>query len=153
MIRQPADFFVARDSADRSKVKISSTGDGTHWTPPVVVDKPSSTHVSVNVDVAAYASTVAVSYGLTNPGNRSKFGQQFIAVSRNGGATFAPSIAVGPRSDYRYAARAPVIFPGDYIGTALSRTGRLYAVWCVSSAPADPDAMYHQVVYGAVLST
>ena len=67
--------------------------------------------------------------------------------------TFPTTVRVGPTSDYRWAAKAPVIFPGDYIGTALSSTGRLYAVWCVSSRPADPSAKYHQVVYGAVLAT
>ena len=108
----------------------------------------------MNVDVSASAGTVAVSYGLTNAHTAGgRWANQFIALSHNGGRSFAAPIGVGPRSNYAYAAEAGGIFPGDYIGTSLAADGRLYAVWCVSSAPATPGASYHQVVYDAVLVT
>ena len=75
------------------------------------------------MDIAAYRGVLAVSYGLTNGATA----QQYVETS-NDGRVFSAPLAVGPTSDYRYAAQAGGIFPGDYIGTAL-RDGVLYAVW------------------------
>jgi hypothetical protein len=146
-------LFVAWNGINLAKVRLSSSTDGKHWTKPVVVD-PSvgNQRYGVNVDVAARAGKVAVSYGLTNADkSRGRFAQQYIATSKNGGTSFARSLSVGPRSNYAYAARAGGIFPGDYIGTALAENGVLYAVWCVSRKPPTADARFHQVVEGAVL--
>jgi hypothetical protein len=146
-------LFVAWNATDLSRLQLSSSTDGTHWTKPVLANHPAgNTHYGVNVDVAAWAGKVAVSYGLTNADTtKGRFAQQYIATSANSGASFAGPQAVGPRSNYAYAARAGGIFPGDYIGTALTKGGRLYAVWCVSGKPATAGAQFHQVVEGAVL--
>jgi hypothetical protein len=146
-------LYAAWNSIELSKVKLSSSTDGVHWSAPTVVDiNNRATRNSVNVDVAAYAGTVSVSYGLTNADtSKGRFARQYIATSRTSGASFGTPIGVGPRSNYAYAAKAGGIFPGDYIGTAMTR-GRLYAVWCVSRKPARATAKYHQVVYGATLS-
>lgn len=147
-------LYTAWNSNDLSKVKLSSSTDGVHWRAPALVNNNhDKTRNGVNVDVAAYAGTVSVSYGLTNADTRKRrFAQQYIATSRTSGASFGTPIGLGPRSNYAYAARAGGIFPGDYIGTAMTR-GRLYAVWCVSSKPTTAGARYHQVVYGATLGS
>ena len=59
-----------------------------------------------------------------------------------------PAAGRGPASNLRYAARAPIPFPGDYVGSAMHGTA-LYAVWCVSTRPA--RGRFHQVAYGASL--
>ena len=59
---------------------------------------------------------------------------------------------MGPQIDYAFAAVAGGIFPGDYIGSAMTK-GRLYVVWAVSSTPPSAGAKYHQVLYGAALDT
>jgi hypothetical protein len=78
-----------------------------------------------------------------------RFVQQQLSVSSDG-RQFAAPIKLGPLSDLNYAAEAGGKFPGDYMGTAATH-GRVYAVWCRSSAPSDPNAKYHQTVYGATL--
>ncbi|MDQ6936662.1 MAG: glycoside hydrolase [Actinomycetota bacterium] len=145
-------LYTAWNSNDQSKVRLSASTDGVHWSAPVLVNRRvDSTRYGVNVDVAAYGAVVSVSYGLTNADTtHGRFAQQYIATSRNGGKSFISTIAVGPRSNYAYAAQARGIFPGDYIGTAMTH-GRFYAVWCVSSQPPTTGAKYHQVVYAAVL--
>ena len=144
---------MAWNSTHLSRVKVASSSDGTNWSRPVLVNRPSDeTQYGVNVDVAAQAGKLAVSYGLTNADTTDgQFAQQYVAVSRNGGASFSKSTPIGPQSDYAYAAQAGGIFPGDYIGTAMAGTGRLYAVWCWSGQPTAPGAAFHQVVEGAVL--
>lgn len=143
-------LYTVWNSTDLTAVKLSSSTDGVHWSRPVLVNQPLARLDGVNVDVAARAGTVAVSYGLTGaPGDR--YVQQYVAVSKNSAASFAVTVGVGPVSNLKWAARAPVKFPGDYTGTALSRTGRLYVVWCVSGRPTDQSAKYHQVVFGATL--
>jgi hypothetical protein len=133
---------------------VSSSGDGRHWGAPVTVNKPTAARWGVNVDVAALGGTVAVSYGLTNAATSgARFAQQYVGISRNGARSFTTTLGVGPRSNYAYAAQARGIFPGDYIGTSFGPDGRLYAVWCVSAKPPSAGAKYHQVVYGAVLTT
>ncbi|MGI8679447.1 MAG: sialidase family protein [Jatrophihabitans sp.] len=146
-------LYTAWNSNDPSKVKLASSTDGVHWHAAVLVNRNhDSTHYGVNVDVAAYGGTVSVSYGLTNADIRTgRFAQQYIATSRTAGASFGTPIGVGPRSNYAYAAQADGIFPGDYIGTAMT-PGRLYTVWCISSKPTTAAAKYHQIVYGATLS-
>ena len=147
-------LYVAWNSTNLSKIKLSSSADGVRWGAPIEVNAASSSLYGVNVDVSASAGTVAVSYGLTNAHpTHGRWADQFIALSHNAGTSFAAPIGVGPRSNYTYAAEAGGIFPGDYIGTSLASDGRLYAVWCVSSKPATAGAKYHQVVYDAVLTT
>ncbi len=143
-------LYTAWNSTDLSEVKLSTSTDGAHWSPATLVNRnPSPTQDGVNVDVAAYAGTVSVSYGLTNADtSHGRYAQQYIATARPDSPFIA--IAVGPRSNYAYAAQSEGIFPGDYIGTAMT-SGRLYAVWCVSSKPPTAGAKYHQVVYGATL--
>ena len=95
-----------------------------------------------------------MSYGLTNADTSSgRFGRQFAATSRDGGKRFLAPTAVGPPDQLRLRRRcAQGIFPGDYIGSALTR-GRLYTVWAVASRPPRPGARYHQVLYGASFDT
>lgn len=146
-------LYASWNAANAKQVRLSSSTDGVHWSTPVVVNRPTATMLGINSDVAAYDGTVSVSFGLTNAdASHGRFGQQFVATSSDGGRTFSVPTAVGPRINYAYAAFARGIFPGDYIGTAMTK-GRLYAVWCVSSKPATAGATYHQVVYGAVFDT
>ncbi len=146
-------LYATWNSVTASKVKLSSSTDGKHWSDPVVVNRPDPSLLGVNADVSAYNGTVAVSYGLTNADTTTgRFGRQFIATSRDAGRHFLTPTAIGPQINYAYAARAGGIFPGDYIGSAMTK-GRLYAVWAVSSTPPSPGARYHQVIDGAVLDT
>lgn len=141
------------NSANPARVKLSQSRDGTNWSSPVVVNRRTPSLLGVNVDVSAYAGTVSVSYGLTNADtSSSRFGRQFVATSRDGGNSFLAPTAVGPQINYGYAAVAGGIFPGDYIGSAMTK-GRLYAVWAVSSTPPNPDARCHRVLYGASFDT
>jgi hypothetical protein len=146
-------LYAAWNSANPARVKLSQSRDGKTWSSPVVVNRPTPSLLGVNVDVSAYAGTVSVSYGLTNTDTSSgRFGRQFVSTSRDGGNTFLAPTAVGPQINYAYAAVARGIFPGDYIGSAMTK-GRLYAVWAVSSTPPNPNARYHQVLYGASFDT
>jgi hypothetical protein len=146
-------MYAAWNSIDATMVKLSSSTNGVTWTAPVVVNAPDPALLGVSADVSAWGGTVAVSYGLTNKNTtKGRFGRQFLATSRDGGTHFLTATAVGPQINYAYAAQAGGIFPGDYIGSAMSPS-RLYAVWAVSSAPPVDGAAYHQVLYGAVLDT
>ncbi|MGI9091964.1 MAG: sialidase family protein [Mycobacteriales bacterium] len=141
------------NGVDPAKVYISSSPDGRHWSTPHRVNRDDSANLShVNSEVTAYNGNVYVSYG-TRDGSKAggRYVQQQVSTSRNNGATFGPALSLGPRSDLTYAAiGSGKPFPGDYVGSSATR-GRTYFAWCVSSKPADPNATYHQVVYGAVL--
>ncbi len=146
-------LYAAWNAVDPTKVKVSSSTTGRTWSPPVLVNRPDPALLGVNVDVSAYGGTVSVAYGLTNRDTTSgRFGRQFVATSRDGGRRFLVPTAVGPRIDYAFAAFARGIFPGDYIGTAMTK-GRLYAVWAVSGPPPVAGARFHQVIYGAAFDT
>lgn len=146
-------LYATWNSVDASKVKLSSSSDGKHWSGPVVINRASQSLLGVSADVSAYDGTVSVSFGLTNADTTSgRFGRQFVATSRDTGHHFLAPTAIGPQINYAYAARAGGIFPGDYIGSAMTK-GRLYAVWAVSSAPPSTGAKYHQVIDGAALDT
>lgn len=94
-----------------------------------------------------------MAFGLTNADTKSgRFGRQFVATSRDAGGRFLPPTAVGPRINYAYAAVAGGIFPGDCVGSAMTK-GRSYAVWAVSTKPASAGARFHQVLYGASFDT
>ena len=141
------------NSVDPTKVKLSSSTDGKRWSVPVVVNRRDKSLLGVSSDVSAFNGTVSVAYGLTNAATGSgRFGRQFVATSRDGGRHFLPPTAVGPQINYAYAAVAGGIFPGDYVGTAMTK-GRLYAVWAVSGKPPTTGAKYHQVIYGASFDT
>jgi hypothetical protein len=133
-------------------VTLSTSADGRHWSAPVLVTpehRPNIQHV--NAAVAAYNGKVFVDYGVRNKAvTGGDFVQQEVSSSFNGGASFGPGRALGPMSNLDYAAKAPVAFPGDYIG-ASETASRLTLAWCVSSKPANPAAKYHQVLFAAVL--
>jgi hypothetical protein len=146
-------LFAAWISPESDAVMLAQSFDGTHWSAPVrVTPRPSAGRDYVNVDVAAYFGRVYVSNSTRDTTVQDgRFVQQQLSVSF-GGWHFAAPIRLGPLSDLKYAAEARGKFPGDYMGTAAT-WGRVYAVWCRSSAPADPSATYHQTVYGAALRT
>ena len=145
-------LYAAWDSATPEEVRLSTSEDGRRWSRPVQVNRDDRAGVDhVNVDVSAYGGRVFVSYGTRDTAlANGRFVQQQMSASYDQGENFRPEISVGPLSDLRYAAVAGGIFPGDYIGSAATR-GRVYLVWCHSSAPADPTATFHQVVFGATL--
>jgi hypothetical protein len=146
-------LYAAWESVQPELVELATSTDGEHWSQPVQVNRNDRTGLDhVNVDVSAYGGRVFVSYGTRDTTvENSRFVQQQLSTSYDAGAHFGQEISVGPLSDLRYAAVAGGIFPGDYIGSAATH-GRVYMVWCVSSAPADPAATFHQVVFGATLS-
>jgi hypothetical protein len=112
-------------------------------------DRTATTQV-INADVAAYRGKVLVSYGVRDSAVADgRYVQQEAAVSYDAGRAFPGRVRLGPVSDLRYAAQAGGAFPGDYIGTAVSR-GRFYAAWAVSSPPPG-DGTYHQVLYAAAI--
>jgi hypothetical protein len=145
-------IHAAWTSVQLRLARLSTSTDGQSWSAPVTVDRGARPGTEVvNVDVTAYGGSVFVSYGTRDTAVAGgRYVQQRVAWSRDDGGRFASSLAVGPRSDLRYAAVARGIFPGDYIGTAAAR-GRVYAVWCRSSHPPTPGATYHQTLYAAVL--
>jgi hypothetical protein len=133
-------------------VTLASSADGRHWSAPVLVTPEHQSSIQhVNTAVAAYDGRVFVSYGTRNTAaGQGDLVQQEVSSSFNGGASFGPRLALGPASNLKYAAVAPVAFPGDYIG-ASQTASRLTLVWCVSSRPSNPAHQYHQVLYAAVL--
>ena len=146
-------MYATWNSVDATKVELSSSSDGKHWSAPVVVNRPDPSLLGLNADVSAYNGTVSVSFGLTNADTTSgRFGRQLVATSRDAGQHFLAPTALGPQINYAYAAAARGIFPGDYIGTAMTK-GRLYAVWAVASTPPSAGARFHQVIEGAALDT
>lgn len=135
-------------------VSLARSTNSRAWSAPQTVSRDgtarSMTHV--NVDVTAYGGRVFVSYGTRNAAAAGgRYVQQELSSSYDGGRRFRTPIALGPRSDLRYAAQAGGAFPGDYIGSSAT-AGRLYLVWCVSSTPPRPAARYHQTLYAAVLA-
>jgi hypothetical protein len=144
-------LFTAWDSATPDQVKLSQSVDGRHWSHPTLVsrsDKPGLDRV--NVDVTAYRGEIFVSYGTRDTTvEAGRYVQQQVSESRDG-VHFSAPVSLGPLSDLNFAAVARGKFPGDYAGSSAAN-GRLYVVWCVSAAPSDPTALYHQTLYGAVL--
>ncbi len=145
-------LYAAWNSVRPDRVRLSRSADGRHWSPPVQVNRIAGPGFdTVNVDVAAYAGRVFVSYGTRDTKvAQGRYVQQQMSTSANAGQSFGPPISLGGLSDLKYAAFARGIFPGDYIGTAAAG-GRVYAVWCRSSQPPVATAKYHQTLYGAVL--
>ena len=132
-------------------VLLSSSTDGSHWSSPRHVSQDGSGIEHVNVAVAAYAGRVFVSYATRNIAvQHGRFVQQQVSTSYDAGASFGPPLALGPPSDLRYAAVAGGKFPGDYVG-ASATNGVVVLAWCVSSAPSNPSARYHQTLYAATL--
>jgi hypothetical protein len=144
-------LYAVWQSTDLSLLSASSSLDGVHWSPPVTIDpQRSATSQVVNADVAAYAGTVLVSYGVRDTSLADgRYVQQQASVSYDDGRAFTARLRLGPISDLTYAAHAGGAFPGDYIGTAASR-GRFYAGWAVSSTPPAGGA-YHQVLFAAAI--
>jgi BNR repeat-like domain len=132
-------------------ITLASSSDGRHWSRMLVTPEHRRNIQHVNAAVAAYNGRVFVSYGRRNTAvGDGDLVQQELSSSFDAGASFGPALALGPVSDLKYAAVAPVAFPGDYIGASQTES-RLTLVWCVSSRPANPARKYHQVLYGAVL--
>jgi hypothetical protein len=133
-------------------VTLASSSDGRHWSAKVLVTPEHRRNLQhVNAAVVAYNGKVFVSYGTRNTAvANGNFVQQEVSSSLNGGASFGSGLALGPPSDLRYAAVAPVAFPGDYIG-ASQTASRLTLVWCLSSRPTNPAHRYRQVLFAAVL--
>jgi hypothetical protein len=134
-------------------VFLSWSRDGRFWSSPRQVSQGDTRGVTrVNVDVAARAGNVYVSYGTrTDPEQSGGFVQQQLSTSNDRGLSFGAPLSIGPRSALRYAAQARGYFPGDYIGSALA-PNRLYLVWARSSKPpAFSTSPYHQVIWGATL--
>jgi hypothetical protein len=146
-------LYAAWDAVEPEAVQLTTSTDGQHWSRPIKVNRDDRVGLDhVNVDVSAYGGRVFVSYGTRDTTvQNGRFVQQQLSTSYDAGAHFGQEISVGPLSDLQYAAVAGGIFPGDYIGSAAT-DGRVYMVWCVSSAPADPTATFHQVEFGATLS-
>jgi hypothetical protein len=145
--------YTAWSGVDPRELLLSTSTDGRSWSAPRRVNRGTGDSQAVNVDISAYGGTLGVSYGLTNADiNRGRFARQYVTTTRDAGASFTPTAVVGPRSEYRFAAQAGGIFPGDYIGSAM-RGDVLYAVWCVSSRPPRAGAAFHQVEYGATFDT
>ena len=145
-------LYVAYSPEDSTSLLGARSSDaGRTWT-PITLTPPASPSVEwVNVDVSAYDDRVTVSTGRRDLAvAQGRYWNQTLIVSSDGGRSFGPPVAVGPAYDTQYGAFAGAVFPGDYIGTASTR-GRTYVVWPVASAPADPTAKYHQVLYGATL--
>ena len=144
-------LFTAWDSATPDQVKLASSFDGRHWSQPRLVsvsDRPGLDRV--NVDVTAYRGEVFVSYGTRDTTvENGRFVQQQVSESRDG-VHFSAPVSLGPLSDLNFAAEAGGKFPGDYAGSSATN-GRLYVVWCRSSAPDDPTAMFHQTLWAAVI--
>jgi hypothetical protein len=147
-------FYAAWDSADPSRVRMSSSSDGATWSAPVTVNSDTSAALDhVNVDVSAFGGSVYVSYGTRDiKVANGRYVQQQLSTSSDGGATFGAAQNLGPLSDLKYAAFAGGDFPGDYAGSAAT-AGRLYVAWCRSSQPVDKSAKYHQVLDAATLNT
>jgi hypothetical protein len=116
----------------------------------VPVTRPAAGRDYTNVDVSAWRGRVYVASSTRDTTVQDgRYVQQQLSES-TGGTDFGPPVRLGPLSDLNYAAFAGGKFPGDYMGTA-ARDGYVYSVWCRSSTPADPTALYHQTVWGAAL--
>jgi hypothetical protein len=139
--------------SDTDPVYESFSDDGTQWSSPIPVSRGDVSGIqNVNVDVSARGGMVYVSYGKRrHPEQNGGFVQQQVVVSTDGGREFRAPTPIGPVSELKYAAQADGYFPGDYIGTAISKN-RLYIVWAVSSKPpASSNSPYHQVIWGTTL--
>ncbi len=138
---------------DTDPVYESFSDDGTQWSSPVRASRGDVSGVqNVNVDVSARGSKVYISYGQRrHPEQDGGFVQQQLVVSTDGGRVFGAPTPIGPVSELKYAAQAGGYFPGDYIGTTISKN-LLYVVWAVSSKPpASSNSPYHQVIWGTTL--
>jgi hypothetical protein len=143
--------YISENSRD---VLTSWSQDaGRSWTPPIRASRGATSNSQrVNVDVAAYGGTVLLSYATRDLSvSKGRFWQQQISTSYDGGASYGAPLTLGPRYDSRFGAFAGAVFPGDYIGTAATK-GRSYLAWAVASAPPNPNAAFHQVLYGAALT-
>jgi hypothetical protein len=140
---------------DADPVYVSWSKGGQQWTSPQRVSQGDVAGVTrVNVDVVADKGTVYVTYGTrTHANDHGGYVQQQLSSSTDGGLNFAAPMSIGPRSALQYAAQAGGLFPGDYIGAALSN-GRLYVTFARSSTPPlHSDSPYHQVIWGVTLRT
>jgi hypothetical protein len=143
--------WFANDASE--SVVISRSSDGLHWSAPIAVTHDTEKTIQhVNVAVAAYGGRVFVTYGRRDTSlSGGRYVQQQVSSSYNGGVSFGSPISLGPLSDLKYAAVAGGTFPGDYIG-ASATAGRVVLAWCISSAPPNPNAAYHQTLWEATLA-
>jgi len=133
-------------------ILLSRSNDGASWTRPVRVNSdPVNSRIDhFTPDVAAYGGHVYVSFRTRdNAHGLSQYVGFRLVESADGGRSFDRGQALGPATNLRYAARAPVAFLGDYMGLAVN--GRsIYAAWCVASRPTG-GGRYHQTTWGAAL--
>jgi hypothetical protein len=136
-------------------VLTRSTDGGRTWTPPKPVsDGPANAQSFVPAIAVAGNGRLAVTYYSTrNDPDRHYLVDEYLAISKNGGATFGSSQRLSPSSwDIRFAAVAGgTFFLGDYQGLAAGKT-TLYAVWVATSLPSSlnptlrqPDVFARQV--------
>lgn len=128
--------------------------DGAHWSRPVVADVGGRAGLEhLTPEVAAYAGTVTVTWGLTDDPDGTRIQQQ-AASSTDGGGSFGPAVDVGPVGDLRYAALAPGFgyWLGDVTGIAAV-PGRAYLAWPLPTTPTStPPPAQHQTLYAATVT-
>lgn len=133
-------------------ILLSRSNDGAVWTTPIRVNRdPVDSRIDhFTPDVAAYGGQVYVSFRTRDNANGlSQYVGFRLAQSADAGRSFQRGQALGPSTNLKYAALAPVPFLGDYMGLAVN--GRsIYAAWCVASPPPG-DGRYHQTTWGAAL--
>lgn len=133
-------------SDERADIVIASSADGRHWSTVRRVNRPTGAE-PFTPDVAAYAGRVYVSWRSRLPADSQLIG---MVIVKGDGVRFGMPLRLGPASDLRFAAVAPVAFPGDYMGT-WAGAHHVYANWEVSSRPRS-GAQFHQVTWGATLA-
>lgn len=142
-----------RHRTDRQgDILLSRSNDGAHWTGPIRVNSdPVNSRIDhFTPDVAAYGGHVYVAFRTRdNAHGLSRYVGFRLVESTDGGRSFDRGQALGPATNLKYAALAPVAFLGDYMGLAVN--GRsIYAAWCVAT-PSAGGGRYHQTTWGAAL--
>ena len=145
-------LYAAWNSVDAARVKLSRSTDGTTWSSPVVVNRPTRICSGSTSMCPRMPGRVRV----VRPDQRGHQQRPVRAPVRGHlpgrRDSFLAPTAVGPQINYAYAAVAGGIFPGDYIGSAMTQRPPVRR-WAVSSTPPRPGARYHQVLYGASFDT
>jgi hypothetical protein len=149
-------FEQARTSGDGfNNILLSTSSDKGHtWSTArrVNPDAQTSGLDHFTPEVAVRGGEVVVTYRTRQHGGTpSNFVNMAYEVSVDSGAHFTAATNLGPASDLRNAAVAPVPFYGDYDGLAASATGFI-AAWNVSSPLSAGSTVKHQTTWAAVLT-
>ncbi len=130
-----------------------STDGGQTWSSPIKVsDGPTSAPNFTPAVAVSPEGWVGVSYySLRNNPSRVQV-DEYLAVSKNGGQSFAKSLRVTASSwDLRFAATSDGFFLGDYQGlTATSKTFHPLWTGTYSPSPLDPSARQPDIFTRAV---